>query len=109
MKNSEKIKITISKKIETQHEVELPCYRMAWNNDKAWAIYRISGTSKIQTVESVDLYGSVPTYEIDCLTNALRERNTVATEMEWLDAIQSVINHLTNEVESACKVLTNKN
>lgn len=106
MKNPEKIKITLTEKVETHHEVELPCYRMAWCNDEPWAIYKISGTSEIQRVETVELYGLVPTYDLNCLPNALKEGNTVSTEMEWLDAIQSVINHLTNEVELACKVET---
>lgn len=108
MKNPETIKITITEKVETHYEVELPCYRMAWCNDEPFALYKISGTSEKQQVEAVKFYESVPTYDTNCLPNAFKEGNTVATEMEWLDAIQSVINHLTNEVESACKVETIK-
>lgn len=105
MKNQ--ITITITEKIETHHEVELPCYRMAWCNNEPWAIYKISGTSESQIVETVNVYELAPSYYFNCLPNAFKEGNTVATEMEWLDAIQSVINHLTNEVEVACKVKTN--
>ena len=108
MKNPEKIKITVIEKVERDYEVELPCYRMSWCNGEPFTLYKITGTSEKQNVEAVNLYESAPTYYINCLPNAFRERNTVATEMEWLDAIQSVINHLTNEVESACK-LTPKN
>ena len=108
MKNPEKIKITVIEKVEIDYEVELPCYRMSWCNGEPCTLYKLTGTSEKQNVEAVNLYESAPTYYINCLPNAFRERNTVATEMEWLDAIQSVINHLTNEVESACK-LTPKN
>lgn len=59
--------------------------------------------NNIQRVETVELYGSLPTYGLNCLPNAFNEGNTVSTEMEWLDAIQLVIAHLTNEVESTCK------
>jgi len=104
MKNQ--IKITITEKVETHHEVELPCYRMGWCNEKPWTIYKISGNAEKQTVENVELYRDAPAYGFNCLPNAFREGNTVSTEMEWLDAIQSVINHLTNEVELACKVET---
>jgi len=109
MKNPERIKITVTEKVETHYEVELPCYRMAWCNDEPWAIYKVDGTYEKQNIKVVKLASAVPTYDSDCLPNAFREGNTVSTEMEWLDAIQGVINHLTNEVESACKVLTTKN
>jgi hypothetical protein len=109
MKNPETIKITLTETVTTSYEVEIPSYRMSWCNGKPFTLYKMSGTSEKQRVEAVNFYESAPTYYSNCVSNAFQEGNTVATEMEWLDAIQSVISHLTNEVELACKVLTPKN
>lgn len=105
MKN-EKIKMTFSEKVERDVEFTIPCYMMAWCNEKPWVIYKASGTVEKTVIEAVSFRDHAPEYRFECLGNAFKQGNTEATEMEWLDAIQSVINHLTNEVELACKVET---
>lgn len=104
METKEKFKITTKEFVETVHEVELPCYRLSWCNDEPFLIYKISGTAEKQIVESISFTETAPTYDFNCLSNALKCGNTEVSEMEWLDAIQSVINHLNKEVEKACKI-----
>lgn len=106
MKTKETIKISFTERIEIVKELELPCYRMAWCNKEPWAIYKISGTEENPIVECVEFTGKFPIYDLDCVPNAFREGNTESSEMEWLDALQLVINHLNKEVEASCKVET---